>query len=379
MALGQRILSAVRVNRVMSAFQDMRNIPQQLVFLNRTPIVPATDFEILARYNQRVQIADIVADDEKAVTYNSGKMKFETYTIPNIKHGRSLTQEEINTLINLSEGGGTASDVDMFANWERNIIDGLLLGIRQRMEAMIIASYLDTFSYDRLGIKMAGVTWGKPSDLKVTVGTSWDTAGTATPVSDVLTLQRLIQVRYGRTFNRMTMSLAAFIYMINTTEFQNKARTLLAPNVSWANLSTQNTDLMRQLAQNVLGVNIEFYDARYYSMDDTGTRTNAPFLPITKVILSNTADDNDAGVRDWANAIVTESVVSRMVPSGMVGDLGGAQRGPVAYVTAPGDLNPPNMVYWGVARGFPRVHDPYASAVLTVGSFSDPISVVEPF
>lgn len=379
MPLGDRLLTALRVNSVMRAFQDVRNIPQQLVFLNRTPVVPATDFEILARWNQRMQIADIIADDEKAVVYNSGKMKFETYTIPNIKHGRSLTQEEINTLTNLSETGGTAGDIEMFTNWERNIIDNLLEGIRWRMEAMIIASYLDTMSYDRLGLKMSGVSWGRPSDLKVTVATSWDTAATATPVSDILTVQRLTQVRYGRTYNRITMSLAAFIYMIATTEFQNKARTLLAPNVSWANLSTQNTDLMRQLAQNVIGMNIEFYDARYYSQDDTGLRVNAPFWPITKVLLSNTADDGNAGIVDWANAIVTESVVSRMVPSGMVGDLGGAQRGPVAYVTAPHDLNPPNMVYWGVARGFPRVHDPYASAVLTVGSFTDPITVVEPF
>lgn len=379
MPQGTQLLNALRINAVMAAIQDVRNIPQQLLFLNRTPQVPATDFEILARWNLRVQIADIIADDEKAVVYNSGKMKFETYTIPNLKHGRSLTQEEINTLVSLTENGGSTSDVDMFANWERRIIDNLLLGIRQRQEAMIIASYLDTMSYDRLGLKMSGVSWGRPSDLKVTVGTSWDTAATATPVSDILTVQRLSQVRYGRSYNRITMSLAAFNYMIATTEFQNKARTFLAPNVSFVNVSTQNTDVMRNLAQTVIGMAIEFYDARYYSQDDTGLRVNAPFWPITKVLLSNTSDDNDANILDWASAIVTESVVSRMVPSGMVGDLGGAQRGPVAYVTAPTDLNPPNMVYWGVSRGFPRVHDPYASALLTVGSFTDPISVVDPF
>jgi hypothetical protein len=64
----------------------------------------------------------------------------------------------------------------------------------------------------------------------------------------------------------------------------------------------------------------------------------------------------------------------------MFGGLGGAQYGPIAYATpADANLNPPGVVYWGVARGFPRKHLLQASAVLTVGTYSDLIAVGEPF
>lgn len=383
MPAGYQILEAMRINRIMQALQDVRNLPQELKFLARTPAVPATDGEILARYINRIQIADIVADDERAVTYSSGKMKFETYNIPNLKHGRALTQEEINMLNSIQQLGGLPSNDDgIFSNFENTIIDGLLLGIRQRMEALIIAMQIDTLTYDRLGIKNTGtpITWGMPSDLNVTPSVTWDTAATATPVSDVLTLKRLAQVRYGIQYNRITMSLAAFIYMVATTEFQTKSRMFLAPNVSFVNLPTQNTQYMRTLAQNVLEVEeLELYDARYWSQDSTGAIASAPFLPITKVILSDSRSDNNPQIMDWASAIVTESIVSSMMRSSMVGRLGGIQRGPIAYATAPPDLNPPNITYWGVARGFPRKHLLQATAVLTVGAFSDPISVVDPF
>lgn len=380
---GVQLLEAVRINRVMAALQDVRTLPQELKFLNRTSVVPASDGEITARYLGLVQIADLVADDQKAVTYASGKMRFETYNVPNLKHGQALTQEQINTLMTVEQMGalpGGGADAGLFSNFEVTILDSLLLGIRQRMEALLVAMYIEGFSYDRLGIKMSNVTWGMPADLNVVVGTSWDTAGTATPVNDILLTKRLAQVRYGVMYNRITMSLAAFIYMIATTEFQNKARMYLAPNVSFVNLPQAATAYMKSLAQNVLEVeSLEFYDARYWSQDVNGVATQAPFLPINKVILDSTSNDNDPRVTDWANTIVTESVVASMMRSSMVGRLGGPQRGPIAYATAEEDLNPPNITYWAVARGFPRKHMFQANAVLTVGSFSDPIAVGVPF
>jgi hypothetical protein len=41
--------------------------------------------------------------------------------------------------------------------------------------------------------------------------------------------------------------------------------------------------------------------------------------------------------------------------------------GPLGYWT-PQDayLDPPGAIAWGVMRGFPRKHNPYSSAVLTV-------------
>jgi hypothetical protein len=37
------------------------------------------------------------------------------------------------------------------------------------------------------------------------------------------------------------------------------------------------------------------------------------------------------------------------------------------------------LTYWGVARGFPRKKRLSATAVLTVGAFSDPISLGPPY
>lgn len=375
-----QILQAVRVNAIMQALQDVRTLPGELTFLSRTPITPALDGEIMARFIGRVQIADIISDDAAAGAYTSGKMTFETYNVPNIKHGATLTQEQVNQLLTIQQGGGITANQGLFADFETRLVDNLLLGIRQRMEAMIIAMHLDSFSYDRLGIKMSGVTWGMPSDLNITPSTAWTDATNATPVTDILTQKRYAQVRYGIVYDRMIMSLSAFLYMIATAEFIAKARMFLAPNVSYVNLPTQNTEYMRNLASNILEVaEIELYDWRVWSQDSTGVIAQVPLLPINKVLLESRSNDNNASIMDFANGITTESVVNSMFGGNVVGRLGGPSRGPISYATVDGDLNPPNITYWGVARGFPRKHLLQANSVLTVGSFSDTIPTTDPF
>lgn len=381
MAVAWQLLQAIRLTRIIQSLQDVRQLPQDLRFLARTPIVPAADSEVLARFTGYVTIADLVADDQRAVTYQNSKLSYETTNIPNIKHGTALTQEMLNQLQSLMSNGGVPADMGLFSDYENRTIDGLLLGVRQRMEALIVAMYCDGLSYDRLGITMTNVTWGMPSDLKITVGTTWDTAASATPVADIWAARRLGRVRYGGDFNRATMSTQAFMYMIATTEFQNKARAFLAPNVSYTNLTLADLEAQRMIAGNILGMEIELYDARYWQQGTDGTLTSTPYLPIVKVILSNTADDNDPTCCDFANAITTESIVSGLMPMSemMGGTLGGPTRGPISYATCPTDMNPPQITYWGVARGFPRKHRLQCNAVLTVGSFTDTIAVGAPF
>lgn len=380
-----QVLEAARINTIMQALQDVRELPQQLVFLNRTPTVPATDGEIIGRYIGRVQIADLIADDQRAVVYSSGKLTFETTAIPNLKVGAALTQEQLNQLYAIQARGGVQNDNGIFTQWERRLIDGLRLGIQQRKEALLVAMAIDGFSYDRLGIRMINVSWGMPADLKVTVGTAWDhlqpgAAGDATPVTDVLTQKRLAAVRYGITYNRLTMSTDAFIYMTGTTEFQNKARFVLPPGQPTSILPLQGTAYMKNLATSVLDVDeIELYDARYWSQAADGTLASARYLPVNKVVLSSTLSDGDAMVQDFANAVVTESLVAGLTKDGALASLGGAQYGPIAYPTVEDNLNPPQVTYWGVARGFPRKHMLQATSVLTVGTFSDLIAVGEPF
>ena len=376
-----QVLEVVRVMSIIQALQDVRELPAELVFLNRTPVVPAVDDEVMGRFVGRVQIADLVSDDAAAAVYSSGKLTFETTTIPNLKHGTNLTQSQLNQLMAINGNGGIANDQGIYSDFKNNIIDGLLLGIRQRMEALIVAMNIDGFSYDRLGIKMSNVTWGMPADLKVTTAVTWDTAATATPVADILLLKRLAQVRYGIVYDRITMSLSAFNYMTNTLEFQNRVKIVFPLQFTQSSaLPIQNTDYMRNLATNVMGLKeIEIYDSRYWSQSTDGTLMSAPYLPITKVVLSSTGNDNNQQAMDFANAYVTESIVGSLAGSNIVGQFTGAARGPVAYATVPGDLNPPNITMWGVSRGFPRKKLLQATAVLTVGSFTDPIAVGEPF
>lgn len=376
-----QLLSALRINAIMQALADVRALPQALTQLARTPVVPAVDSEIMARFIGRVQIADLVADDQTAAVYQSGKFSLETTAIPNLKHGVMLTQEMLNMLNAINANAGlVANDMGIFSQYENRLVDGLLLGIRQRMEALIIAMKLDGLSYNRLGIVMSGVTWGMPADLKVTPSISWDTAATATPVSDILSLKRYGAVRYGIEYDRMIMSTAAFDYMISTTEFQNHARFILPPGLSPSILPIQDIGYMKNLATTALGLReIELYDARYWSQSDTGVLASTPYLPITKVILESTQNDNDPMITDFANGVCTESIVSSLTPTNMIGQFAGPVRGPIAYATAPDDLNPPNIRYWGVARGFPRKHLLQAHAVLTVGSFTDPIPTTDPF
>lgn len=379
MPVAWQLLTAARLTGIMQSLQDARQVPQDLVWLARTPIVPAADGDIMARFTGWVTIADLVADDQQAVTYQNSKLSFETNNVPNIKHGQALNQSMLNQLQSLMERGGGLNDGGLFTDYENRVIDGLLLGVRQRQEALIVAMLLDGLSYDRLGIKMSNVTWGMPSDLKVTPAVSWDNAGTATPVADIWALRRLGRIRYGIDFNRITLSTQAFMYMIATTEFQNKARMYLAPNVSFVNVNTADLAAMQNLAATVLGMTVELYDARYWTQSQAGTLTSAPYLPIAKVILTSTADDNDASAYDFANGITTESIVANLADS-PIGNFGGPQRGPVAYATLANEqLNPPGIVYWGVARGFPRKHRLQSSAVLTVGNFSDTIPVGPPF
>jgi len=375
---GYQLLQVLRVNRIMQALQDIRDEPGKLVFLNRTPVVPAVDEEIMARFIGRVLVADLVADDAQALTYNSGKFTFETTEVPNLKLGINMTQSMINQWWAIANGVPT-TNLGIFTNFQQGQIERLNLGVRQRMEALLVAMACDGFSYNRLGIQMTGVTWGMPAVLKIAVATGWDLLS-AVPVSDILLAKRTAKVMFGEDYNRATMSTAAFNYMTLTTDFQNRARYYLPAGLSAAQLPSQATEEILPVALKVLGLlDIELYDDRYWSQGSDGSLVSAPYLPITKVILDDRRDDMDPTVKDFANGVVTESIVASMGPTSTVGTFSGPARGPLGYATIKPDLNPPGVTHWGVARGFPRKHRLQQNACLTVGTFTDPIPVGESF
>jgi hypothetical protein len=369
-----------RVNSIMQGLVDQRARPANLLYLSRTPITPATNGEIMSREIRRIHIADVIAHDARATVYTRGKATFETYAIPKIKHGVQLTESEILQFVEMREDGSIPGG-SQWADVENRAIDDLLTGIYQRMEQLIVAMHCDGMpsDYDRLGIKIPLGTWGMYSDLKVTPVIPWSSP-LATPITDLWTIRRIMQVRYGTDFNRATMSTAVLLAMLQTNQFKDLAKTFIPAQLTFANLNTADVGTMTTLLERVIGnITIETYDQRYWSQTlDGGDYVSTPYLPLNKVILANSANDNRREVQDWANGIVIESMLAGQTPVSRTGRFGAPQRGPFAYATLPPELDPPMITYFGVSSGFPRKKQLGATAVLTVGTlaqFTDPIPV----
>jgi len=382
------LLSASRLSAVIQSLQDVRELPGELLFLKMHPIVNRSEGEILARFVGRVQIADVIADDQKAAVYSFMRFQTEHQNIPNLKVGMNLTQAQLAQLNAITGNGGALTQGDSpFMNIANFMGDALLLGIRQRWESLFVAAYLDSFNYDRFGIKMTGTKFGTPSDLKPVSTTSWDNI-LATPVTDVWNVQNIARQKYGITYDRMIMSTAAFQYMIATTEFINRARVYFGINStvtsSILGLGTPGAINVKQwetLSAPVLGLKeIVLYDARYWSQDVSGNEFSARFLPANEVILCSIANDGKPMVLDMGNAPTVESQVMNITPTAAIGTLPAGTAGPISYAT-PTDpnMNPPGITMWGVARSWPMKWQQQMNAAMNVGTFSDIITPGVPF
>ena len=382
MALGLDILKVARINRRARALDDSRNVGAEMQWTRRIPTNnDVLDGDIMMRYQGRHQIADLIAEDSRAVTYKVGKFQLETNTAPKIKSGIVASESEIKALANLANGAPVSMvgmDADTLVN---GMLNSLMIGQDWRGEALRIAMLMDGFSYDRLGIKIASASWGLPSDLKVTPGTPWTTSASATPVNDIYTLKEVARVKYGLNLTRMTMSMQGFRVMIATTEFQNKAKLLIAsPYDIPTNFVLNNYGVMIPLAERVTGMTIEFNDFRYWSTDSTGARASARFWPIEKIVLSDPTMDGRMDNWDYANGLVVESAFLGMMNSATPQQIGQLSRGPLYYASYPPTLDPPELTIWGVSCGFPRKVNTLAThAWLSIGSLTDAIAVTDPF
>jgi hypothetical protein len=373
---------AKRLTSLLLALRDQRGLPGNMLLGQRIPTVNTTDDDILGEYQGNVYIADVLADDNVAVVRNSGRIVPVAHAVPNIKHGTNLTQRMIEDILNLARRGvDLVSDEVGLGAWEMRIMDDLRMGVEQRIEALKWAMLTDgmSFSYDRLGIKIdtGGISWRMPADLKVTMTPAITDAANAKPVTTIWNLKLIAQTRYGYTYDRITMSTAAFRAMIATDEYKTLAAQYLPTNITFTNLNTVNLNQQRLLADQVLGLTIELFDGQFISQSNDGSESGGRYLPIGLGVLSSTADDGDASVWGFGNAIPTEATVASLVGAGNV--LGGmtgvdGSYGPIAY--AEGTLNPPSITYWAVARGFPMKRRRAASAVVNFGTVTDPIAFV---
>jgi hypothetical protein len=201
-----------------------------------------------------------------------------------------------------------------------------------------------------------------PANLKVTPSVPWTTAATATPITDILTLKDLARTTYGERYDRVTLSTADFRLVVATTEFKNLIVGVVGQPVgatAYNSLDPRNQQWFAQM----IGMDIEFEDKVFWEQSTAGVTASTKVQPDGKVLLGSKGDDNNPSAMDFANAVVNESQVSAIVGGNdTLG--GGEQYGPIAYWE--GDLNPPSLVGWGVARGFPRKNRKSATAVLTV-------------
>lgn len=366
---GNRFLDSVKLQALVQTMADQLEMRQPHIFIERTEFVNADDAEIIAKYKGSVVAADVIADDQEALTYEGGSYEFTTNQIPNIKHGRRINQNMINRLMRLSRNLVLKGDETFFSQWETRTAEELVKGIRDRVNALICAMQIDATSYDRLGIKLSGVGWGMPSNLKVTPAVGWDDATNSTPITDLqVMITQTGPDNYGEIFNRVTLSSRAFRYLTASVEFQNRVRGELRFNFGTGQINVNDVGHMQQLLSNILNCTVEVYDGTYWERDSkTGAKVRRKVLDNNKVLLSNTQDDNNSDAMDFANGIVTESVVGTLV-----GEEGfdGEAFGPIAYWTHNPGLNPPSLIGWAVLRGFPRKHRETATAVLTVGSGS---------
>lgn len=376
---GWRFLDSARINRIVRTLADeleavgMRN----LLGLRRTPIVNADDNEIVGKFKGQFVAADVISDDQEAAVYDTvGQFEFVATEIPNIKMGSRVSQHMINRLARLRQNISGGNDVRFFTDWENTLAESLVTGVRQRMNALIMAMWMDASSYDRYGIKLTNASWGTPAALKVTATNQWTVAGAgaATPIDDFLTLAtQTAPDTFGEEYNRVTMSSQAFRYLIGTAQFKSYMAGLAgmefkSPGTYATSVTTSGIQpvpdfaMRRQAFANMIGMEVELYDGHFYERSNNGKRTSVRYLPFNKIIFSNTQDDNDSTAMDFANGIVTESIVSPLIGHG---GIGGESFGPIAYFTGNENLNPPDIVAWGVARGFPRKHRETATAVYT--------------
>lgn len=364
-----RFLDSAKITTIVQGLADQLDRDQQLVFLNRTAVVDADDDEITGKWKGNVFAADVIADDQAAVVYESGSMQFVTNTIPNLKIGQSIGQTMLNRIMRMSRNLASTFDSRFFTDWENTVSESLVTGIRERINFLICSMQMDATTYNRMGIDLRGNGWGMPADLKVTTGVDWSDSVNSTPITDLQSV--LVDTApdiYGETYNRVTMSGKAFKYLVNSAEFQNKIKGELRYAFGTGQINTKDTVQMRSLLANILNVEIEIVETTFWERANNGAKTRSKVLPTNKVILSRSEDDNNRNAMDFANGIVTESVVGTML-----GEEGfdGESFGPIAYYTSKNDMNPPGITAWGVQRGFPRKHRETCTAVLTVGSGSN--------
>ena len=364
------LLNVRRISKVIEDIQDVRGTILT-PWANRVNNVPADEDELIAKITTRIVAADVIVDDGKARVRSSDPIRMTQTKIPNLKLGINLNQKRLNVLWRLVSGGAMPSDLKSMDTYLSQSLMAILEGVKVRKTALVCAMLADDSSYNKFGIQWSGQTWGMPSDLKVQLATGrrWiaGNESTAKPVTDINAILTLATQKYGIKYDRLTMSMTLLQFICTTDEFRAVASVYFAMNSLPAamNFGAMQPNDLTGIVGRILGLTIEIDDFVYWEEAEDASLSSSRFFNALDVIFTSSQYDNANGIWDFANAVVTESLLGALGKSeSIVGGISGPTEGPLGYATVPDDLNPPNLTLWGVQRGFPRKHIETASARL---------------
>lgn len=374
------LLDNRRIGRIFREIRDVREVPGNLRFLNRLPIVSMTDQEMSAYWDSNITIAPIVPDGARASVDVNAKLRTELMNVANIKHGAPIPASMLQ-LIEFIQTYNLTDEVGAVDNFYENQSSNLLEGVRQTQELFAVSMALDSLLWSYRGVNFSA-SWGTKADLKVTLpsgGAAWTATNHATskPISDVLLLTQVRTDTYSEQTTRITMRSADFRGMIASDEFAAQAKLTFGPGLDLTNAPTTNTSYMQGLASRILNMEIELYDQSYWIKEIDGTDSKRAFMPQGKVILSDKSDDNSQKAALMANTKVTEAIMAKLLGQAFSGMAGGGLQGdgygPLSYMTAAShDANPPGINIWAVARCFPMLTRKTMYGVLDVGTGTAP-------
>jgi hypothetical protein len=375
-----RFLNSANIQRIVETAAATLERMRPLVYIDRLDPVNATDDEITGRFVSRQLAADVIAPDQKALVYEAGQLTLFVNQLAKIKYGRNFTENQLQQLDRLRNGLARRAEIDSWLETEENFGRVLLHGVRMRQNFLAVGMMTDSLTYDRLGVKFANLSWGMPSNLKLTANPAWSldagvtsNVANAHPVTDILSFDTVDAQGYGLgKFDRVTMGTTALRMLWGTDEFRLMASqyTGLAFPLATGMLSVEQRDRLTQLLGGILAdKEVVIDDAVMQVQAADGSLSSTRYLPANKVLLDRSS--NGRNEWDWGNAIVIETVVNELVGGAVIGEnlamISDGAYGPLAYYTAGSpDLNPPGLNAWCVTRGFPRKHVPEASAVITV-------------
>lgn len=364
--INSRFISTMRITRITQLLINRYEMQFPLTFLDRARIEnDVDDDEILGEWTGRVVAADIITNDARAVVVEGGWVEFRTNTVPNLKIGRYTNQTMIDRLSRMEAGAIVPGDIPAVSTWYNRMADANVQGIRIRENALLCGMLLDSVVYDKLGVKITG-SWGMPGDLKLTPAVLWNVT-TSTPISDIQALLRHAQITYGEMYDTVDLSRECFDFITATDEFRARAATVMAmyfvPPAGALNRGDFET--MKTILERILKLNVNVEDSWFYVQNTDGTRTQSRYLPVNKVLFTDSRDFGATTGWDLARGIPTEQRLAQIVgQEGFIGPDGGAS-GPVSYFYAPDDMNPPQLTCYSVDKAFPRKHRKTASAVIT--------------